>query len=381
MNIGINTLFVNPNRGGAKTYLSNLVRHLAKVDSNNTYFLFVSSLNEGIFERLGKNFKKILIPLRSDNRLLRLFYEQFVIPLYIRRHKIDVLFSPGNIATLFPGCKQVLTIHGPLVIRKLRQRYAPGEISKLQALFYDFMLPLSVKRADMIIAVSQDIKRWLLQGVNIPATKVRIVYEGVDPKLLRSTVADETMGVKRPYILFLSTLFRYKNADKLIKAFAYAKQQWEIPHSLVIAGRDPAGQVDWLRRLAKDLGVLDSIYFLGRIPHEQVGNLYRYADLFVYPSTVESFGLPALEAMACGTPVIGSNRCSVPEIIGDAGLIVNPDNIEEMAEAIYRLLNDQKLRNRLIQKGFERVKMFTWERAARETLQVFEEVYQEEHSK
>jgi len=375
MKIAVNTLSITPTRGGAKTYLTNLIQHLAKYDRKNTYFLFVSHLNEGMFGDLGDNFRAILIPIRTDYRPLRFLCEQFLIPFYIRKYKIDVLFSPGNVATLFPECRQVLVIQGPLVIKPLRQRYASKEIPKFNTLFYNLMIPLSVRRANKIIVVSKNIREWLLEQVKVPPTKLKVVYEGVDIEFFSTN--NEMLEVKHPYILFISTLFRYKGADKSIKAFAKTKLSLKNPHTLVIVGRDPGGQIEKLKRLAKNLGVLDSVCFLGRLAHEQVVTLYRHADLFLYPSSVESFGLPPLEAMACGVPVISSNRCSVPEIVGDAGLIVDPDNIEEMADAIHRLLSNQELRNRLIQKGYKRMKMFRWERTAEETLKVFEEVCQE----
>ncbi|MCD6449717.1 MAG: glycosyltransferase family 4 protein [Thermotogaceae bacterium] len=381
MRIAINTLSIAPTRGGAKTYLTSLVRHLAKMDQENDYFLFVTPLNDTLFEGLGENFKKIRLFLWSDNRAMRLFLEQFAIPYYVRKYKIDVLFSPGNVGTLFPRCKQVIVVHGPLTVRALRQQYAPKEVPRIFSLFYDIMLPLSLKSAQKVIVVSQSMKEWLLRQVSVTDLKIRVVYEGVDLSLFSPRAEGKRVSIGRPYILFLSTLFRYKNADKVIQAFGLVKRHYSIPHELVIGGRDPGGRVAELKRLSEKQGVADSVRFLGQVPFELVPDLYKHADIFLYPSTLESFGLPPLEAMACGTPVIGSNRCSVPEVIGDAGLIVDPDNIKEMGEAIYRLLNDQKLRNRLIQKGFERVKMFTWERAARETLQVFKEVYQEEHSK
>ena len=375
MRIAINSLSIAPTRGGAKTYLISLVRHLAKIDQKNDYFLFVTPLNEALFEGLGENFKKIPLFLRSDNRPMRLFLEQFAIPYYVRKHKIDVLFSPGNIGTLFPGCKQVIVVHGPLVIRDLRKQYAPKEVPRIYSLFYDIMLPLSLKRAQRVIVVSQSMKEWLLRQVSVPDWKIRVIYEGVDLSLFSSGAARKVLRIDRPYILFLSTLFRYKNADKAIQAFALVKRRYSIPHELVIGGRDPGGRVAELRKLAEEQGVVDSVRFLGQVPFELVPSLYKHADIFLYLSTVESFGLPPLEAMACGTPVIGSNRCSVPEVIGNAGLIVDPDNVEEIAEAIWRLLRDQELRNRLVQKGYERVNMFTWDQSAKETLEVFEEVY------
>jgi|Deesub1362A_J573_1020465.scaffolds.fasta_scaffold00599_15 glycosyltransferase involved in cell wall biosynthesis len=373
MNIAINTLSVTPQRGGVKTYLTNFIKKLAEVDRNNIYYLFVSPINETLFDIKKENFKKIYFPLYSDNRILRIMLEQLLIPFYIKKHKIDVLFSPGNFATIFPGCKQVLVIQGPLTIREIREKYAHKEISWMQGFYYNIMLPISARRADKIIAVSNDIKKHLLNQVKIPEQKIQVIHEGVDLNFLKNSVGEPPHP--RPYILFLSTLFKYKNADKLLMAFAKLKNERKIPHSLVIVGRDPRNEMEKLKRIVDEEKLSDYVIFTGAVPHERIAPLYKNADVFVYPSSVETFGLPVLEAMACGTPVVASNRMSVPEVAGDAALIVDPDNIEEMAEAIYRVITDEKLRERLIKKGYERVKQFSWEKTARETLRVFEEVY------
>lgn len=369
MNIAVNTLAITPSRSGAKTYLGNLVQHLAKLDRGNTYFLFVSPLNEAMFEGLGKNFRKILIPLHSDNRPLRVLYEQLVIPYYIRKYNIDILFSPANMAVLFPGCKQVTTIHD------LHYRFIPEMLDQVRIWYYRFMLPISARRSDYIIVPSQATKRALLETVMYEPEKVRVIYEGVSLRLEgreRSTGGSHLEPYKG-HILFVSTLFPYKNAAGLIRA--YAKIAGKITCPVVIVGRDPGGQISALKQLTFSLGIANRVHFMGR-----VGNIekwYASAVVFVYPSKQEGFGLPPLEAMAHGVPVIGSNRASVPEVIGDAGLIVDPDDIEGLARAIYQAITDAKLRERLIQKGYQRVQIFSWEKAAKETLKVLEEVYQE----
>lgn len=373
MKIAINTLSVTPQRGGVKTYLINLVKSLAKVDRNNTYYLFVSPINETLFDIRKENFKKLHLPLYSDNRISRILFEQLLFPFYIKKYKIDVLFSPGNFVTIFPRCKQVLVIQGPLTIRKIRDKYAPQEISWMRGFYYNIMLPISTRMADKIIPVSNDIKKHLLNQVKIPEQKIQVIYEGIDLNFLKNSMSESTSP--KPYILFLSTLFKYKNADKLLMTFAKLKNERKIPHSLVVVGRDPRNEMDKLKQIVDEEKLSDYVTFTGAVHHKKIAPLYKNADVFVYPSSVETFGLPVLEAMACGTPVVASNRMSVPEVAGDAALIVDPDNIEEMTEEIYRIITDEKLRESLVKKGYERVKQFTWEKTAKETLKVFEEVH------
>ncbi|HDZ01948.1 MAG TPA: glycosyltransferase family 1 protein, partial [Nitrospirae bacterium] len=282
----------------------------------------------------------------------------------------------GNFATLFSGCKQILVIQGPLTVREIRGKYAPNEISWIRMLYYDVMLPISVKKADKIIAVSNDIQKNLLKQINIPGQKILVIHEGIDSAFIENRKNSECKSsFQKPHILFISTLFKYKNADKLLKAFVRLKNEKRIPHSLVIVGRDPKGETEKLKKIAEREQLSEQVIFAGALPHNEIAAVYENADVFIYPSCVESFGLPVLEAMACGTPVIASNRMSVPEISGDAALMVDPDNVREMSEAIYRVISDEKLRETLVKKGYERVRKFTWEKTAQETLEVFREVH------
>lgn len=340
---------------------------MAKLDQKNTFFLFVSFLNEAMFEGLGENFRKILIPLHSDNRPLRVFYEQVLIPYYVRKYKIDILFSPGNIAILFPGCKQVTTIHD------LHYRFIPEVLDQSRVLYYRLMLPISTRRSDYIIVDSQATKRALLETVNYEPERIRTIYLGVNfsPKVRNWSPSGNNLEPCKGHILFVSTLFPFKNAAKLIRA--YAEIADKITYPVVIVGLDPGGQISVLKKLASSLGIAERVHFMGRV--DSVEPWYDSAVVFVYPSEQEGFGLPILEAMACGTPVIASNRASIPEVVGDAGITVNPDNIDELAEAILKVISNQDLREELIKKGYQRVKEFSWEKTARQTLEVFEEVW------
>lgn len=375
MKVAINTLIVTQAGGGGKTFLTNLVAHLAEVDKSTTYYLILSPLNEGLFLGLGENFKRVMVPLSSRNRPLRELYLQFLVPYYMAKNKIDALLSYGNIGTLFPGCKQAVIVDGAQTLRSTRRRYAPGTVSKSRAIYYDLMSPLSLRHATKVITVSRFMKQELVEEGGLPADKVTIIYEGID---VSNFSGDHGMAagpeLPRPYILFLSDLYKHKNADKLIEAFAILKTRHHIPHNLAIVGRDYGNTGDNLRRTADTLGVAESTIFTGPVPHDAVASVYRNADVFVHPSAFESFGLPVLEAMASGTPVVASNRTAVPEIVGDAGLIVDPADVEGMADSIHRLITDRSLRDTLVRKGYERAKSFTWEQAARDTVKVLEDM-------
>ena len=374
MKVAINTLIVTQTGGGGKTFLTNLVAHMAEVDKNTTYYLLVSPLNEGLFRGLRENFKRVMVPLGSRNRPLRELYLQVLVPYYVAKHKIDSLLSYGNIGTLFPGCKQAVIVDGAQTLRSTRRRYAPGTVSSVRAVYYDLMSPLSLKRATRVITVSQFMKRQLVNQSGLSSDKVAVIYEGIDIKNFSGDqIEPEGPSLPRPYILFLSDLYKHKNADKLIEAFAILKRRNDIPHKLAIVGRD-YGTGEMLRQLAHRLGVMECTFFTGPVPHDAVAAVYRNADVFVHPSSFESFGLPVLEAMASGTPVIASNGTAIPEIVGDAGLTVDPADVEGLADSIHSVITDQYLRESLVRKGYERARSFTWERTAKETVKVLEDL-------
>ena len=372
MKVGINTLSVTPSRGGGKTYLLNLVKYLARIDKRNIYYLFVSPINWFLFKNLvGSNFNLVVLPLVVDNSLLKVLIEQLLLPFYLKRYNIDIMFCPNNIGIFLSLSKLIIVIHDMHYIN------IPEHLSKIKVSYYKIFLPISVKKSNKVIVPSFVTKNDLCKVVKGSFDKIKVIYEGANTQLDSNLKSNslEKIKINYPFILFVSTLFKYKNVDKLIKAFAILKKRYRVPQKLVIIGRDPQKEIYHLKNLAINLGVSQYIYFLGRV--NDVFLYYKLSDVFVYPSSAEGFGLPLLEAMTCGTPVIASNRTSIPEIVGDAGLIVDPDNIEELAEAIWKVLTDKKLRENLIKKGYERIKQFSWEKTAKETLKVFEEVYYE----
>jgi len=374
MHIGVNALCIVPGvTGGGETYLTGLLRALAERKDEHRYTLFVTPRNR---EALSAIHPEIACAVcrTPRSRAGRVAFERLWLPRRVAEAGVDVLFSPANTAAPVRGCAQTVCI------QSLLYRLAPKEVGALRWLYFGWTLPRSVRRADMVIAVSEEARRQVLALGDVPEDKVRVVHEGVDAAF-RPLPPEEVERALRPlglapgYVLFVSRLKKYKNADKLIRACALLKERGTPVGPMVFAGPDRGGLVPGLQALAKELGVGERVRFLGVVEHDRLPALYAGASVFVFPSAIETFGLPVLEAMACGTPVVGSNRSAVPEIVGDAGLIADPEDIAALADAIRRASGDAALRNMLREKGLARAREFSWQRAAEKTVRVFEEAH------
>ena len=236
------------------------------------------------------------------------------------------------------------------------------------------------KKASLIIAVSENTKIDVMKYLNVPEKKIRVIYHGVEKEFQKIEDGEylkhrlRGIGIDYPYIFYLGTLEPRKNVERLIEAFIQLKKRNQINEKLVISGIKGWGHQSIFDKVASS-GIEKEIIFTGFVPNEFLPFLYNGASAFVYPSLYEGFGLPVLEAMACGVPVVTSNVSSLPEVAGDAAILLNPYSVDELADGIWRILSDEDLRNSCITKGIERAKSFTWERCAMETLKAFNEVY------
>jgi len=258
-----------------------------------------------------------------------------------------------------------MTIHD--VIELLPNRWRNRSLKARVLGWYErFVMALAAKRATLVITDSLNSKRDIVSALGIDPDVVRVIYISAHPRYTRvegAKVAVERKYGLDGYILAIGSAHPRKNASGAIEAYLRIKDA--IPHQLVLVcthRRRPSSK----RR---------GISFLEGVSDEDLCLLYNAAELFVFPSFYEGFGLPPLEAMACGTPVIASNRASLPEVIGDAGILVDPDDVEGMASAMLRVLNDERLQKELSEKGMERAKLFSWEKAAEETVAVYEEAF------
>ncbi|MCS3705891.1 glycosyltransferase involved in cell wall biosynthesis [Salinibacter ruber] len=372
MNIVINAISIRDSQGGVKTFICNLINGLVNIDENYDIIVICSKVSKKIFEsRVKKNGSIELfdLPVSPDGKIHRILWDQVAVPFISKRFEDAVLLSQASVSSVACPLPEVVIVQAPLSVQSVRKD-VPSEIdttSLLQKIYYDTMLPATLCRANEVVAVSDHLRRKIAGLYPQYADKVRTVHEGVQ---LDNFTPESGQEVSSPfqnsYLLFASWLYPYKRADQAVRAFGRAMGQCgRNGLRLKLAGKDPGGQIRRLKRIARETGVSDQVDILGAVPHEKMPKLYRGAKALLFPSTVETFGLPVLEAMACGTPVIASDRMSVPEVVGNAGLTVDPDNVEEMADAMCHLLENKSLQEDLRRKGKERVKKFTWDRTAR----------------
>jgi len=360
--IGINTLSVIPHAvGGGETYLSRLVYALRDaLGSRDRLVLFSTRENEGLFPPAGGAVRIVRLPVPQRLRPVRLVAEHLLLPAYLALRPVDVLLSPGNALPLLAGTRHVFAL------QSMHYRYVPEQMSPFRVRYFRTMVPLSAGRAARVLCMSRDLERALLEVAPRARGRTRVVYEGAD---LAAHRPEGNVPGGAPYLLYVSSLNRFKRPDRVVSALARLRSEGFEPPTLRMVGRpDPADRAR-VEAFVREVGVEDLVRIEGVVPHADLPALYRGARALVYPSAVETFGLPPLEAMACGCPVVASNRTSVPEIAGDAALLVDPDDVGALADAIRQVLSDEALRGDLVRRGFANVGRFSWKCAAEETLQ------------
>jgi glycosyltransferase involved in cell wall biosynthesis len=380
MRIGVNLLPFRQQLAGAGRFAKNILENLVQLDRRNKYFLFVTESGKVNFRYGADNFTQITCPFLPDAILTRIFWEQLVLPWQLLNYRIDLLFTPSVAIPFFTHVKTVTVIHDMIPFHKSVAKY-----TRLRSSYIRSATAQAIRKSNRLIAVSETTKREMMRFCDVPADKISVCLEGVDQKYQKitslSVIHEKRLKYNLPdkFILFVGTLEPGKNLFRLIEAFYQLKKENRITQKLVIVGA--YGWGNGIRPAKTNEEVLqalpvakDEIIFSGYVPDEDLPLIYNAADLFVFPSLYEGFGLPPLEAMACGTPVITSNLSSLPEIVGEAGLLIDPYNTKELADAIERVLKDNTLKQAMINKGFLQVKKFSWRSAAEIIHNVFHQI-------
>lgn len=378
MRIAIDTLFEHPDRPtGAIDYLRNVAKVFPRMAPQHDFYLLVSDRNFRHFREFEvPNLHFVRSFCSNENLPLRILIQQSLIPVLMKSHKIDVLYAPGNVCPFWGSFCRVLKLN------TLHHYHTPELLGYTRTRYRKFFFQESARRATHIVANTAMTKQDICKFMRIPEEKVTVVaeplydvYAPVPPDQARDTLS--RYGLQRDYILFVSSLYPYKNVETLIQSFALLSKQRGMDLELIIVGRDFDSQQRKLQSVANELSVSGSVRFLGFVPTEDMPVIYSSARAFVFPSLVETFGKPLVEAMRCGIPVVASNTSCIPEVLGDAGILVDPLDVEKMSKAIYQALFNQQLRNDLIARGQKRAKDFSWDTGAKETLAAIEEAFQE----
>jgi glycosyltransferase involved in cell wall biosynthesis len=354
-------------KSGVGYYTENLLSSIMRVAPEHDYVLFSNREMNGTWQRLGSErlYDRRHFPVRA-------LWMQTVLPASLRDVMPDVCHFTNYLAPLSCTCPQIVTIYDMTIF--ITPRY--HDFKKL--VLDRTLIPRVAKRADAIITVSNSARYDILRHLKVPREKVNVIMGAVSSHFhpivdqARLDAVRNKYGLHQPFILYVGTIEPRKNLTRLIQAFADLKRSG-LPHKLVIVGQS-GWHVGPIFAEVEHLGLTKDVIFTGYVPFEDLPVLYSLCETMAFPSLYEGFGLPVLEAMACGAAVVTSRSSSLIEVAGDAALLVNPLSVDEIADSLRRLHQDPDLRASLREQGIARAAHFTWEAAARSTLDLYEKV-------
>lgn len=358
---------------GIGTYIRNLLSALCRLDADNRYILVAHPEDLAELSGLGPNFELAPYERRDTDPL-----DQLAFPWYLRHFSADLFHIPLNVVSIAMPSPYVVTVHDMSSLLFDQQR-------TLRKNFRRYQFRRGLLRAERVIAVSHATREDIEELFRVPSERISVVYNAPDPAFLQDSPTPEEVQrvleryqVDYPFLLYAGTIRPQKNIPRLIEAFAVVRGRLE-DHPvyrdlrLIIIG-DEISRYPGVRRAVIQTRVEAVVRFLGFVPLETLKVFYKTASAFVFPSLYEGFGLPPLEAMACGTPVVTSNVSSLPEVAGDAAVLVNPENVFDIAAGIREVLTNASLRAELIERGRRRARQFSWERTACQVLEIYREV-------
>ncbi|MBV9711145.1 MAG: glycosyltransferase family 4 protein [Ktedonobacteraceae bacterium] len=376
MKIGVNALFFQYPATGTGQYMTHLLSALSQVDSQNEYVLFGPQPVETSPIPFPYYVQPVPALAARNRNVGKVVWEQFTGPDVAQKQGVDVFHVPYFAPPLFPRTSTVVTIHDVIPMRL--PAYQPD--ARVKA--YMHLIARAAHHATQIITVSEHARRDIIDVLKLPSDRIHVIYEAAgeeyrpvtDAEILAKTRV--RYGLNERYIFYLGGLDQRKNVQQLVRAFAHVHRMIGDPQLQLLIAGNPDRQKGPLfpdpRPVAADLGMSGQIIYRF-VEEEDKPALYSGASLFVFPSLYEGFGLDPLEAMSCGAPVVCSNRTSLPEVVGDAAIMVDPTDTQKLVEAMRRVLSDETLQTDLRARSLQRATLFNWQKTARETLTVYEE--------
>jgi glycosyltransferase involved in cell wall biosynthesis len=364
MRIGLNLLYMIPGQvGGTETYAAGLLHGLARSEPGLAFDVYLNREAAEWPLPEGGDFRRIVCNVRGARRAERYAYEQSVLPLKLSRRSTRLVHSLGYVCPAVVSCRSVVTVHD------LNFREFGDRMPRARRLALEIFVRLAVTRSDHIIAVSRFTRDLILAHYQVREDKVTAIHSGLGKPPRRGAPANPGPRPRQePYLIAFSSSSPNKNLGRLIQGFLQARQQFELPHRLVLVGHRPpdallGGVLEGDRDAAVD--------FTGYLDDGVLEDTLRGAELLVFASTYEGFGLPVAEAMAVGVPVACSNAASLPEVAGDAALFFDPYSVDAIAGRIGQLARDPELRDRMREKGYRNVQRFSWAETARATSAIY----------
>lgn len=361
MRIGINAQVLTDGRTGVTRFARNIARVIPEIGIDHEFIIFGNPKDVVVKQK-----NAILVPTSQaiNSSTKRILWEQIVLPRLLKAWNIDIMYYPDYGSPFFNKPRQVIvTFHDvtPFAV--------PSTMGNTRGYYKRLAMKKSAIYANKIITGSRATEREILKYLSIPAAKIHIIPYGLeesirrveDQKILEKICYQYKLHV--PFILFVGALESRKNIVALLHAFAKGKRTLQWPHNLVLVGAYRYSSID-IRRVINEEGIQNSITLTGHVNDKDLPAIYTLADVFVYPSLYEGFGFPPLEAMKCGCPVIVSNTTSLPEVVGDAGILIDPQRDDEILMAINNVITNTHLQREMRRKGIERSRQFTWERTA-----------------
>jgi len=352
---------------GIGQYLLNFLRFAIKNKQEWEFILFGNQDTQINLD--APNLKKIFIP-----EYLTFWWDQVQLPHHLKKEKIDLFLTPYFKAPLFDSCKLVVIINDLIPL-------LAGEYQNLRRflkrVYFKSLANAAARRADKVITISHHSKKDILDVFQVPEEKIEVIYLSVDESYrpINSNLEKiiSKYGISKRFILYFGNFNPHKNVKSLIESYNNLPEKIKSEYQLVLGGRRDRHCIG-LEKMVKHLKIKEKVVFTAFISEEDLPSIYSAASLFVFPSLYEGFGLPPLEAMACGTPVIASNTTSLPEVIGEAGFLVDAKNVWELGRTILTVLQDDKLRDKLRQKGLNRVKEFSISKTSKKILNLLEQI-------